>query len=171
MRSSELNESEYHPYFKSYIENVSNVSLLEALEQGFRKSSEFFKNIPEEKVEYRYAEGKWTPKEILLHLVDAERVFCYRALQFSRSLNVSLEGFDENEFVNNSRANSRSLENILSEYNAVRKATIILFKSFENDVLKRCGKVNGTLVSIAAIGFILAGHEIHHRNILIERYL
>ena len=171
MRSSELNESEYHPYFKSYIENVSNVSLLEALEQGFRETSVFFKNIPEEKVEYRYAEGKWTPKEILLHLVDAERVFYYRALQFSRSLNVSLEGFDENEFVNNSRANSRSLENILSEYNAVRKATIILFKSFENDVLKRCGKVNGTLVSVAAIGFILAGHEIHHRNILIERYL
>lgn len=171
MRPSELSESEYHPYYRSYIENVSNETLIEVLEQGLHETLAFFRNISIQKAEYRYEEGKWTPKEILLHIVDTERVFCYRALQFSRSSVVSLEAFDENEFVCNSRANSRSIENLISEYNAVRGANIILFKSFENDILKRCGKVNGTLVSIAAMGFILAGHEIHHRNILTERYL
>jgi len=171
MKVTDLTPEEYHSYFKPYIEKVGNKSLLKSLKKGRKKTVKFFKSIPKEKLEFRYSEGKWTIKEILLHIIDSERAFNYRALQFARSKDANLEGFDENEFVENSNANSRSIKSILKEYKIVRKSTIQLYKSFSNETLKRIGTANNTSLSVRAAGFLACGHEIHHKQTIKERYL
>ena len=171
MKVKDLNPEEYHPYFKPYIEKVGNKSLLKSLKKGRRKTVKFFKSIPEDKLDFRYSEGKWTVKDILLHLIDAERAFYYRALQFARSKDANLEGFDENEFVANAGANSRSIKSLLKEYKTVRKSTIQMYKTFSVETLKRVGKADNTSLSVRAAGFLACGHEIHHKQIIKERYL
>ena len=171
MKISEIKSTEFHPYFKVYIDKVGDLDLFEALKIGAKETSLFFESIPESKLNYRYSEGKWTVKDILLHLVDTERVFCYRALSFARSKNSNLEGFDENIYVDNAQANSKFISELLAEYIAVRNATILLFKSFSDDDLKRMGKASDAVLSVRAAGFIICGHEIHHKQIIKERYL
>lgn len=171
MKASEISLEEYPPYFKRYIDLVTNIPLLKALEVGKEAIPDFFKAIPYSKLHFQYAEGKWTPKEVLLHIIDTERVFCYRALYFARAKNASLEGFDENVFAANSNANTRDLENLLEEYEIVREGTLCLFKSFSNETLKEGGKANSNSLSIRSLGFVICGHEIHHQNIINERYL
>ncbi|PKA84088.1 DinB family protein [Ulvibacter sp. MAR_2010_11] len=171
MKVSDLSQTEFSAYFERYLAQVAGIDLLVALETGLASMQSFFKAIPEDKLEFRYAEGKWTPKDILLHLIDCERVFCYRALQFARAENVSLSGFDENEFADNSNANTRSRENLLDEYAAVRKASLLLFRSFNDETLLRTGKSSNNVLSVRAAGFIIAGHEKHHCQIITERYL
>ena len=135
------------------------------------ETNNFFETIPDAKLEYRYAEGKWTPKEILLHLIDTERVFAYRALQFARAKDVVIKGFDQDEFAANSNANDRTIKNLLEEYRAVRTATVILFSSFSNNTLLQMGVASDSPLSVRASGFIISGHEKHHIAILNERYL
>lgn len=171
MTKNELSEVEFNPYYKHYIGLVAEVPLIEALNEGMIAIPEFFKSIPADKLHYRYAEGKWTPKDILLHIIDTERVFSYRALCFARDNAADLPGFDENMFAENADANNRELEDLLSEYATVRNATVALFKSFNDTVLKKMGKGNNNLMSVRAAGFIICGHEIHHCNIIKERYL
>ena len=171
MKVSEISELEYFSYYKHYIDLVDDLSLIEALESGGITSNKFFETIDDVKLHFQYAEGKWTPKEILLHLIDTERVFCYRALYFARNAGSSIEGFDENIFGENCNANERGLDDLLKEYASVRRATLHLFKSFSDEVLKQGGKANGNKLSVRSIGFIICGHEIHHRNIIQERYL
>jgi len=171
MRVSEIASTEFHSYFKAYMDKVGDVTLKEALDTGWEDTISFFEAIPESKLDYRYSKDKWTIKDILLHLIDAERAFSYRALQFARSDNADLEGFDENIFVENAQANSRSLISLIGEYDKVRQSSIYLFNSFSKDVLKRTGKANGKMLSIRAAGFLICGHEIHHKEIIKERYL
>ena len=171
MKVSEIAATEFHSYFKSYMDKVGDISLKEALDNGWEDTISFFESIPESKLNFRYSKGKWTIKDILLHLIDAERAFSYRALQFARSDNADLEGFDENIFVENAQANSRTLLSLIGEYDKVRQSSIYLFNSFSNDVLKRTGKANGKTLSIRAAGFLICGHEIHHKEIIKERYL
>ncbi len=171
MKVSDITPEEYHPYFKPYIEKVGNKSLLKSLKKGKKETISFFKKIPKSKLEFRYSEGKWTIKDILLHIIDSERAFTYRALQFARSKNANLEGFDENEFVANAEANSRSLKSLLKEYKTVRKSTIQLYKTFSNETLKSVGKANNASLTVRAAGFLACGHEIHHQQIIKERYL
>lgn len=171
MKTSEIASTEFHSYFKSYMDKVSGITLKEALENGWEDTISFFESIPESKLEYRYSKDKWTIKDILLHLIDAERAFSYRALQFARSDNADLEGFDENIFVENAQANSRSLISLIGEYDKVRQSSIYLYNSFSQDVLKRTGKANDKTLSVRAAGFLICGHEIHHKEIIKERYL
>jgi len=171
MKVSEIASTEFHSYFKSYMDKVGDISLKEALDIGWEDTISFFESIPESKLNFRYSKDKWTIKDILLHLIDAERAFSYRALQFARSDNADLEGFDENIFVENAQANSRTLLSLIGEYDKVRQSSIYLFNSFSNDVLKRTGKANGKTLSIRAAGFLICGHEIHHKEIIKERYL
>jgi len=171
MKVTDLTPEEYHSYFKPYIEKVGNKSLLKSLRKGKKETVKFFKSIPKEKLEFRYSEGKWTVKDILLHLIDAERAFNYRALHFARSKDAKLEGFDENEFVANAEANSRSIKSLLKEYKSVRKSTIQQYKNFSNETLKRVGTANNTSLSVRAAGFLACGHEIHHKQTIKERYL
>ncbi len=171
MTPTKIQTSEYNPYYKRYIDLVEILPLPEALAKGLESTQSFFDSLPPEKWHYRYAEGKWTPKDILQHITDTERVFAYRALYFARSSNAKLKGFDENLFAENALANNRSVESLLEEYLAVRKATICLFKHFNLNQLKQIGMANGNNMSVAALGFVICGHEIHHCNIISERYL
>tara|TARA_R110000787_G_scaffold284341_2_gene397948 strand:+ start:8369 stop:8884 length:516 start_codon:yes stop_codon:yes gene_type:complete len=171
MKTSDLNSNEYHPYFKTYLDKVNDLTLLDSLANGKDETINFFKDIPASKLECRYEENKWTIKEILIHIIDTERVFNYRALQFARSDNTNLEGFDETEFVRNADLNSRAMYSILEEYSAVRDASIVLFKNFSEDTLKRIGKANSTSLSVRAAGFLICGHETHHKQVIGERYL
>jgi len=161
---------EYNPNYKPYIDLADSHSLTSNLTKGMESTVEFFKQLPSEKQAYRYAEGKWTPKEILLHLVDTERVFSYRALQFARSKNTDLVGFDQDEFVANSAANNKSMNDLLKEYRSVRMATVQFFDSCDDETLLRMGKANGSPMSVRAAGAIICGHEIHHANVIKERY-
>lgn len=171
MKSSLLISSEYNPYYGAYLNLVKDTSLIEALNIGLKNIQSFFENLPHEKLEYRYAVGKWTPKDILQHITDTERVFAYRALYFARSNNSNLVGFDENSFAENALAITKTVDELLEEYIAVRTATICLFKNFNGNQLMSIGTANGSEMSVRAAGFIICGHEIHHCNIIKERYL
>lgn len=171
MNVSHLSETEYNSYYKRYIDQASQLPLLQGLAEGLLETHHFFDSIPKNKQEYQYAEGKWTPKEILLHLIDTERVFAYRALQFARAENVVLQGFDQDEFAANSYANTRSMANLLEEYIAVRTSTVALFTSFASETLLRKGVASDSILSVRAAGFIICGHEMHHIQVLTERYL
>ena len=171
MIATELKPSEYNPYYRKYIDLVEKTPLLKALEKRLQRTKSFFDDLPNEKWDYRYAEGKWTPRDILQHIADTERVFAYRALYFARSNDADLKGFDENIFAENAMANTKKKEPLLQEYIAGRIATICLFKSFDTAALKQFGRANGSIMSVGAAGFVICGHEIHHRNIINERYL
>lgn len=169
--NSEIPPSEYAPFYEGYIKKSEGIEIGKGLEMGLQITKAFFEGIPAQKLEFRYAEGKWTPKEIILHLIDSERVFAYRALFISRATNAEMQGFDQDEFVHNSNANTRTMNSLVDEYSNVRKASISLYSSFSKETLLRMGKANNTSVSIRAIGRIILGHEMHHTAILKERYL
>lgn len=172
MKVSLLESSEYIPYFKNYINQVEEeFGLIEGLELGFKSLYSFYESIPEGKHKFSYVEGKWTVKEIISHLIDTERVFCYRAMRFARKDNTPLAGFDENNYAMYSGANKRSMMSLLKEYKVVRQSTIALFKSFDNDMLMSRGVAGGGEVTVRALGFLIIGHEKHHSNVIRERYL
>jgi len=171
MYPSKILTSEFNTYFKTYLDQLNELPLIEALANGASETNGLFRSLPEQLHEYRYEDNKWTPKEILLHIIDAERAFSYRALFIARTDNANLEGFDENIFAENSNANERSMSNLLKEYNSVRAATINLFESFSDETLARTGKANGNTFSVRVAGFLTCGHEIHHRKVIKARYL
>ena len=166
-----LKVNEYVPYQMNYIKLVSEENILKGLNIQKEEMIHFFKSIPVFKQEYRYEEGKWTVKDLLLHLIDAERIFAYRALRIARNDSTALSGFDENEYVITANANEREFDSLLNEYATVRNATISLFTNFsETDLLKK-GIASNASVSVRGIGYCILGHELHHRNIILERYL
>jgi uncharacterized damage-inducible protein DinB len=171
MNSNQLPINEYPSFYKGYIQSLENVNLLEELEISLAVFIKFIQNIPMDKFDYRYAKDKWTIKDIIQHLIDAERIFAYRALRFSRNDKTLLPGFDENTYVENANANTRSIQDLLSEFSAVRHASLFLFKSFSQEQLERFGSVSTGDVSVRAIGFIIVGHQKHHQKVFEERYL
>ena len=124
-----------------------------------------------DKFDYRYAEGKWTIKEIIQHIIDTERILAYRALRISRNDSTPLPGFDENNYANNTAANTRSLQDLLTELSAVRHSNLLLFKSFSKEQLLSRGIASDQPISVRAIGFMLIGHQKHHQKVFAERYL
>lgn len=171
MKASELITSEYAAYYAQYISKAGDASLLEALKISTEALNDLFDTISDEKMNYSYADGKWTIKEMLLHIIDTERVFAYRALRFARQDTTSLPGFEHNDYVVVSGAKNRSKASLLQEYNAQRASTIMLFANFNDEMLKSIGNASGNPMSVRALGFVIAGHETHHCNILRERYL
>lgn len=158
-------------FYRDYVQCVEGDSLIPALINSGNLTIDLIKGIPEASGAYRYAEGKWSIKELLTHIIDAERIFCYRALRFARNDKTELSGFDEKSYAAECNAEPRKLYKILEEFNNLRAATIDLFGSFNEEMLKRTGIANGNEMSVNTIGFVIAGHETHHRNILRERYL
>ena len=169
MKSNQLPVNEYADFYKSYIQVLENVELQEELEISLHKFIKFVQNIPMDKFDYRYADGKWTIKEIIQHLIDCERVLSYRALRISRNDKTPLPGFDENSFVENTNSNQRSLQGLLTEMAVVRQATLSLFSSFSVEQLERIGMASNHQISVRAIGFIIIGHQEHHQKIFQER--
>ena len=171
MNSSQLPAHEYAPFYAPYLNALGKVNLIEELEISLHDFIRFVQNIPMDKFDYRYAEGKWTIKEIIQHVIDTERIFAYRALRISRNDQTPLPGFDENFYVNNTNAAARSIQDLLTEFSAVRHSNLFFFKSLSDLQLLRTGIASNATVSVRAIGFIMIGHQKHHLNIFQERYV
>ncbi|MGB5237310.1 MAG: DinB family protein [Flavobacteriaceae bacterium] len=171
MKASDLHKDDYHPFYHPYIMELGDVDLIEILKKQLINFPQFIASIPDEKWHSSYGEGKWTIAEVLVHILDAERVFQYRALRFSRNDNTDLPGFDQDAYVHFSGASKRTKDDVTEEYEAVRASTIALYSKFSNEILKRRGKANNSLMSLAALGFIICGHQRHHRNVIRSRYL
>ena len=172
MKPNQLQPNEYAPFYANYISQVTDeYTLQEELEISLHRFIKFIQDIPMDKFDYRYAEGKWTIKDIILHLIDAERIFTYRALRFARNDKTDLPGFEENDYVPFAFANTRSIESLLAEYENARKATISFFESLNEEQLLFMGTASNTAISVRAIGFIITGHQNHHLRVISERYL
>lgn len=168
---SEITSKEFKDYYKLYLDRVSpNTKLFEALEHQ-DELIKFFSSIPKEKLDFRYAPDKWTPKQILQHLIDTERIFMNRALRFAREDYTELPGYDENHYAEHCFSNSRTVADMLEEYKVVRTSSIYLYKSFNDRVLTNIGKASGGVFSVRVIPFIVCGHQKHHIHIIKERYL
>lgn len=172
MKISQLQPNEYSQFYANYVALVSDeYTLLEELEISVHRLVKFVREIPMDKFDYRYAEGKWTIKDILQHLVDAERVFAYRALCFARNDKTELPGFEEDDYVIEANANKRSIQDLLTELLIVRQSSLALFKSFNDEQLMRIGTASNNPMSVRALGFIIIGHQNHHQRVFEERYL
>ena len=165
-------ENEYASYYKQYIKEVekNEKSLIENLEDSQNVFDAILRKLPKEKQDFTYEKGKWTLKELLQHIIDTERIFCYRALCFARNDNTALPGFDQDVFVDNVDANSRDFYDLLEEMAILRKSTIILYKSFSDEALLRIGVASGNKMSVRALGYLFSGHQMHHLNVIKERY-
>ena len=163
---------EYPVFFKTYMDMIpENGGLLDQLESSLELFEELLSEVEENKQEFSYAPGKWTIKEVVQHMIDVERVFVYRALRFSRNDNTVLRGFDENNYVSGYAINQRDFVVLLDEFCLLRRATIMMFKDFDKEILDRRGEVDGATVSVRALGYICSGHVQHHLKIIKERYL
>jgi len=171
MKSSELNKSDYHPFYEPYILELGDVNLMEILRKQKENFPQFIASIPDSQWHSSYEEGKWTIAEVLVHILDAERVFQYRALRFARNDDTDLPGFDQDAYVPHSGAAAYTKEEVIEAYRAVRGSTIALYSKFSEEVLRRKGTANKSSMSVAALGFISCGHQRHHRNIIRSRYL
>ena len=161
----------YPGHFKRYIDLVPETESLSAILNQGLEIMPFLSAISEEKSMYAYAEGKWTIKELLQHILDAERIFTYRALCIARGEKENLPGFEENDYAANSFANNRRWDSLVKEFLTVRQSTELLFKSFTEEMLDSLGTSNNKTIDVSSIGFIIAGHYYHHKKILLERYL
>lgn len=158
-------------FYNHYVMQVHDLDMLEALEQSGKNLAAMLSTVPEDMGEYRYEKGKWSIKELICHMMDAERIFAYRALRFARNDSTELSGFEENDYAPEANAHARTLKQLLAEAETLRKSTLDLFSSFTPEMLQRKGTANKNVVSVVNIGYIIAGHETHHHNILKERYL
>lgn len=159
------------PFYRNYVANVETLDMLEALAHSGEGMQTLLASTPENKGVFRYAAEKWSVKELLCHMMDAERIFAYRALRFARNDSTPLAGFEENDYAPQANAHARSIQQLAEEMKRLRASTIDLFTSFTTEMLSRKGTANNNEVSVVNLGYIIAGHETHHRNVLIERYL
>lgn len=150
---------------------MEDVLLIPLLKQQMTDFVDFLKDIPREKYKYVYAKDKWTLLEVLVHIIDTERIFQYRALRFSRGDTTELQGFNQDNYVPESLAGERTMETIVKEYHAVRHSTILLFENLDEINLEYSGMVSGVPWTVGTIGFVICGHQQHHQNILKQRYL
>lgn len=171
MKISDLQAKEYHPYYNTYIKLAPDIEYSEALIQSSHDTIRFLRGIPDDKLEFRYEEGKWTVKEILQHIIDTERIFAYRALRIAREDSTPLAGYEQDDYVPTSKANRLSLESLISDYTAVRNCTLSLYNSMDESMLRNIGNANGNAMSARAALSILVGHEMHHCRVIWERYL
>ncbi|UOE37194.1 DinB family protein [Chryseobacterium oryzae] len=163
--------NDFEKYVQRYLNLISSDNWIEEFTECGKKTVEIFSDISEEQSLFAYDTGKWNLKELLLHLSDTERVFQYRILAIARGDQNELPGFDENSYANNSFANERSLQSLIEEYKLIRNSSEILLKSARSSALQNVGNANGNRISAETIGKLIVGHNIHHLNIISERYL
>ena len=163
---------EYAPYAAMYIDLLpGDGRVLERLESNFDEVRMLVSSLSEDRLTYRYAPGKWSIKEILVHIVDDERIYAYRALRFARGDSAELPGFEQDDYARKSGADERSLASIFAEYEAVRRATVTMFEGLPDEAFERSGVADGKVMSVRAAAYHIAGHELHHLNVIRERYL
>lgn len=170
MRLSELEQNEFNHFYATYLNMVGEEELLEALEKSRDWFVEYTSSRSIAQLGHSYGPDKWTVAEVLLHIIDTERVFQYRAFRFSRNDKTALPGFDHNSYVKECESEKRTKEAIIEEFLAVREASLTLFKSLTEGQIKRIGTASDMPWSVAALGFVISGHLKHHAKILEDRY-
>ncbi|HEX5001204.1 MAG TPA: DinB family protein [Bacteroidia bacterium] len=164
-------ELEIPAYYRDYVNELRGAAFIDKLKQQSGTTESLLTSLTQDQWEFAYAAGKWTLKEVILHLTDAERIFAYRALRFSRNDSTPLPGFEENDYVPMCESSSRTPASVIEEYSTLRQSTVSLFENFSDTMLERTGTANGQTISVRAIGMVIAGHEIHHLKVISERYL
>ena len=162
---------EVDAFYRGYISTADGIDLFAALQRASDRFTAIMATVPADRGDHRYAEGKWSIKEMLQHLIDTERIMAYRALCFARGESTALPGFDENDYAAASEADRRSLSELIAEHDVVRASTMALFRSFSQDTLLRKGSANNRSFTVRSLGWSIAGHSEHHVRILQERYL
>ncbi len=165
------NKNDCIPYFEKYINLVAENNLMDALKNNKKEISEFISKMPASKENYKYAEGKWTIKQVLNHLIDTERIFSYRALRFARGDNQLLRSYDENVYADNANLQNTNLNILAAEFNAVRDSSILFFQQLSEKELLLKGKLESGETNVLALGYTICGHNIHHVEVIKERYL
>jgi hypothetical protein len=164
-------EGDYAPFYANYVNNVAGNDILSTLRKAKGDTLSLINGFSSDFWQYSYAEGKWTIAELMIHILDAERVFSYRAMRIARGDSTPLPGFDQDDYVPNSNAANRSGQSIIEEYLATREATLQLFSNFDETIWHNKGTASDHPVTPLALAYITAGHEIHHMEIIKERYL
>jgi hypothetical protein len=163
--------SEYPPFYARYVASVPEADVVAALRDSAREIVGVLAAIPDARGGFRYGPDKWTIREVVGHMIDAERIFSYRALRLARGDATPLPGFEENDYARTAGSDTRSLADLVDELRVVREGTVRLFQSFPSEAWTRRGMVNGREVSVRALAYITAGHARHHLGVLRERYL
>lgn len=171
MRRSNLSREAYDQFYATYLSVLDDSELNTLLTNGKTEFIKFIDSVPDNKLNSSYEIGKWTIAEVILHIIDAERVFQYRALRFLRNDKTPLPGFDQDLFVKHSNADTRKKEDLINEFKAVREASIALFQNLDKEDLVRTGTASNIEWSVGALGFVICGHHKHHQQIVLKRYL
>lgn len=171
IRSTAPDTSEHAPFYRRYTSLVPGGDIVKTLTEQHPVTMGMFSALDDEQANYRYAPGKWSVKEMLGHMSDAERIFAYRALRFARGDQTPLPGFEQDDYVRGASFSKCRFEDMLEEFTCVRRASVLLFQQLSPEVWLRQGTASQTAVSVRALAYIIAGHELHHRNVLSEKYL
>ena len=163
--------TEFQKYIQRYLDLIPSDNWLEELKNSGNQTLEIYHQFSEQQSDFAYAEGKWSLKILLQHLIDAERIFVYRALRFSRNDQTELAGWDEEDYAKNYFLEEISLKSLIQEFDFLRKSTIYFFENLSRSVLPKTGIANNNEISVETIGKLIVGHNIHHLNIIKERYL
>jgi len=166
-----LTERDYAPAFAGYVKLVPEDDILSVIEQQSSETQKLMASLDEERAAYRYAEGKWSVKQVIGHVTDSERIFAYRLLCIARGEKNSLPGFDENAYMREANFDSWRLGDLAESYALVRRSNIVLFRNLADEAWERRGKANNHEITVRALAYVLAGHERHHLNVLRDRYL
>ncbi|MFN3872961.1 MAG: DinB family protein [Ignavibacterium sp.] len=164
-------KTDYADYYQKYIDLIDGEDIINILSSLSKECSEVFNSFPKGKGDYSYAEGKWSIKEVIGHMMDTDRIFAYRALAISRGEKQPLPSFDQDEYVRNGKFNLRELADLTYEYRLLRESNLLLFKGLDQSVYSNRGIAAGNEVTVLALMWMIAGHQKHHLNILREKYL
>jgi len=164
-------ESDYAPFFAGYVSLVTEDDVLSVIERQSSETQRLISSLDEQRAMHRYAEGKWSVKQVIGHVTDGERVFGYRAMCIARGETNSLPGFDENVYMKYANFDSWRLGDLAESYALVRRSNIVMFRNLDDEAWDRRGVANNNPVTVRALAFVIAGHERHHLNVLRERYL
>jgi len=165
------NKDEYNPYYEVYVSTVPGDDIIPVLAAQPGELREILEDVADARGTYAYAEGKWTIKELLSHLIDGERIFAYRMLRISRGDMTPIEGFEQDDYIFNSNANNRTFADLFDEFEYARRSNVLMLKNMDETALKRVGTASDNRISVRALAYISAGHVRHHLRILSDRYL
>jgi hypothetical protein len=162
---------DYAPFYANYVMQVPDGDFLEMLETQLRDMRTLLESLTDKQADFRYAPGKWSIKEVVGHINDAERIFSYRVVRIARGDETPLAGFEQDDYIKTANSSSRALSSLLEEFASIRHATITLVCSLDDSSWLRHGTASGKPVTVLAQAFIILGHALHHQHILAERYL
>lgn len=171
LMSKRPSSQEYNAYYEQYVRLVPEGDISDILAESLKSTTEFLSDIPQDKWNSRYAEGKWSLKQVLGHVNDGERIMSYRLLRIARGDKTPLAGFDQDELMKGISFDDYALSELIEDYMHIRRSTLSLIRGLNEDAWERIGLVNDNDMSVRALAYIIAGHEIHHLNIIKERYL